>query len=252
LARYYYLFLCFIFYSFLGWIIEVLYHIYKDKRFINRGFLYGPICPIYGFSAIILIITLENIKHPLVIFIIGSIVASIIEYITGYLLELFFNTKWWDYSNEKFNIKGYICLKFSIYWGLFSLIFIKLIHPNVSSFVTILNQKYGEILYNILFIIFLIDALLTLNSLLELKSIFIELQEILNEIKSVIDKRNEIIKLETNLEYKIESLIYLKNRVLNRLSFKQRMLIKSYPRLKSIKFNNELQQIIQHVKDKLQ
>ncbi|CDF58266.1 putative ABC transporter permease [Thermobrachium celere] len=250
MERYHYLFLCFIFYSFLGWIIEVLYHIYKDKRFINRGFLYGPICPIYGFSAVILIITLGKYKNPLLIFIIGSLIASIIEYITGYLLELFFHTKWWDYSNEKYNIKGYICLKFSIYWGAFSLVFIKLIHPNVSKIITTINQKYGEIVYNIILVIFIMDTLYTINSLIELKSIFIELKEILDEIKNTIEMRNEMIKLENNLEGRIENLIYLKNKILNRLSFKQKLLIKSYPKIKSIKFENELQHVIQHIKEK--
>lgn len=245
----YYLFLSFLIYSFFGWTIEVLYHIYKDKRFINRGFLYGPICPIYGFSAVVFIIALTPFRNNFIItFIIGSLIASIIEYITGYFLEILFHSKWWDYSNEKLNIKGYVCLKFSIYWGVFAVIFMKLIHPKINNIILFISDKYGEWVYNLLFACILIDAVLTINSLFELKSIYIELQEILTEIKNTLDKLSESVSIETKikLENKIESLNFIKEKVLNRLSFKQKLLLRSYPKIKSYKFESALQ----HIKEK--
>lgn len=249
LNRFYYLFLSFIIYSFFGWTIEVLYHIYKNKRFINRGFLYGPVCPIYGFSAVVFIISLTPFKNSFILtFLIGSIIASIIEYITGYLLEIFFHSKWWDYSNEMFNIKGYICLKFSIYWGIFAVLFMNIIHPKINNVILFISEKYGEGLYNILFACILIDAVLTINSLFELKSIYIELQEILTETKNTLDKLSEAVSAETKLklENRIENLNFIKEKILNRLNFKQKLLLRSYPKIKSNKFENALQ----HIKEK--
>ena len=107
-----YYFLLFFIYSFIGYICEVIYCFILDKgKFQNRGFLYGPYCPIYGFGAIAIIVLLSKYEqYPIVLFVMGAIVASIIEYITSYLMEKIFNNKWWDYSNKKFNINGRICL----------------------------------------------------------------------------------------------------------------------------------------------
>lgn len=248
MKTYYFLFLSFIVYAFLGWLLEVLYHIYTEKRFINRGFLYGPICPIYGFSAVLFILVLNPFKNNIIlVFIYGSLIASFLELITGYFLDWLFNTKWWDYSNEKFNFKGYICIKFSIYWGLIAVIFMNLIHPQVFKIINFINNRYGEKIYSILFALILIDSVLTLNSLYELRNIYIELHEILSEIKSNIDKLNRSLPLDAKnkIENRIELLLEMRERVLNRISFKQKLLIRSYPTLKSSKFNNALSNIIE-------
>ncbi|WDC83760.1 putative ABC transporter permease [Caloramator sp. mosi_1] len=249
--KFYYIFLSFLIYAFFGWIIEVLYHIYKDKRFINRGFLYGPICPIYGFSAVVFIITLAPFKNnPLIVFLIGLVIASIIEYLTGYLLEVLFHSKWWDYSNERFNIKGYVCLKFSVYWGVFAVIFMNLIHPKIDKLILCINEKFNIWIYNVLLTCILLDALLTINNLFKLKSIYIELQDILTEIKSTIEKLSETVSIEARLklESRIETLSYVKEKILSKLSFKQKLLLRSYPKIKSNKFENALQHIKERYK----
>lgn len=253
LKTYYFLFLSFIIYSFLGWIIEVLYHIYKEKHFINRGFLYGPVCPIYGTSAVLLILSLTPFKNNyILVFIIGAIIVSILEYFTGYVLEMLFNTRWWDYSKEKFNINGYVCARFSIYWGIFSVILISIIHPNISNLIYFFNDRYGEKIYSILFALLVMDSVLTVKSLFDLKDIYKELQEILIEIKNNIEKLklNATISTEAKLklENKIEALTEIKERILRRLSFKHKLLIRSYPKLKSNKFEGALSQIIEKYK----
>lgn len=171
----------------IGWIIEVVYHRYKFNKFVNRGFLYGPFSPIYGFGAIIIILLLRPYEHSVVaLFIGGVVVASFLEYITGSLLEKLFDTRWWDYSDEKFNIKGYVSLKFSLVWGLVSVVFLKAVHPYVESFVKSMPLDLALLLYNALLILLVIDTTLTVASLLEFRKLVRELvpiRETLSEIK---------------------------------------------------------------------
>ncbi len=130
--------LFFFFYSIIGWISEVIYCYIKDKKFTNRGFLFGPVCPIYGTGAISMLLTLTWCKDiwfgkfyagPLMVLLIGVVVCDVVEYLTSYLMEKLFHARWWDYSKKKFNLHGRICLEHSTYWGIFSVLLIYLIHP---------------------------------------------------------------------------------------------------------------------------
>ena len=108
----------FIIYSFAGWVMESIFRSICEKKFINTGFLKGPFCPIYGIGAIIIYVFLSGFKDNIfLLFLMGFIVLSIWEYIVGVLLEKVFNTKYWDYSDHKFNFQGRVCLTNSIYWG---------------------------------------------------------------------------------------------------------------------------------------
>ena len=105
-------------YSFLGWVTEVAFHAVTQGKFVNRGFLNGPVCPIYGTGMVaVLLILGENISRAWLVFLVGVGLPTLIELITGWVLERFFHNKWWDYSSRRFNLKGYICLEFSILWG---------------------------------------------------------------------------------------------------------------------------------------
>lgn len=126
--------LYFFIYSFLGWILETIYCIVTLGVFNKRGFLYGPVCPIYGFGAIILILCLNNIKtNTIGKFFIGMIAFTIFEYIVSLLLETLFGLRWWDYTNEALNFQGRVSLSFSIAWGIIGVIFVEKIHPFVKS-----------------------------------------------------------------------------------------------------------------------
>ena len=108
-------FLSFVAYSFLGWCCETTYCSIGAGHFINRGFLSGPVCPVYGFGAMAVILLLEPVKNSAaLVFLLGMAVASVLEYITGWLLETLFHTKWWDYSTYRFNIHGRVCLRNSL------------------------------------------------------------------------------------------------------------------------------------------
>lgn len=244
---YYYLFYSFITYAFLGWVLEVLYHFYTQKRFVNRGFLHGPLCPIYGVTAVLLIVLLTPLsENNIYIFFGGAFIASLIELVTGYLLETIFNTKWWNYAEEKFNFKGYICLKFSIIWGFISIIFVKVINVQLSKFTTWLANFQGEILYNIVLILLIIDIALTINSLITFRKLFIDLQEVLLETKNNIDKLKEIkLSFETkqNIQLRISHLMDIKDRLTNRVSLRHKALLRAYPQITSKKFGIAIEEI---------
>ena len=130
-----------ILYSVIGWISEMIYCYIYDKSFTNRGFLCGPLCPIYGFGSLFIVFLLSKFKYnPLLIFILGMIGCTIIEYITSYLMEKLFDSKWWDYSNYKYNIKGRICLLNSLIFGIGSIIIIYIIQPMVDMFINQLSE----------------------------------------------------------------------------------------------------------------
>ena len=132
----------FIIYSFLGWIMESVVRSIAEKKIINTGFLKGPICPIYGIGAVILIIFLESLKDtPVALFVVSMIVFTIWEYLVGVLLEKLFNTKYWDYSDQKYNYKGRICLTNSICWGFLGIMFVKYIHPFTQKCLSYINEE---------------------------------------------------------------------------------------------------------------
>lgn len=117
-------------YSFLGWVTEVAFHAVTQGKFVNRGFLNGPVCPIYGTGMVaVLLILGENISRAWLVFLVGVGLPTLIELITGWVLERFFHNKWWDYSSRRFNLKGYICLEFSILWGVAVLFAVEVVHP---------------------------------------------------------------------------------------------------------------------------
>ena len=161
----------FILYSFLGWIMESIFRSICEKKLINTGFLKGPLCPIYGMGAIIMILILNNFKsNVLVLFIISLIVLTIWEYVVGYLLEKIFKTKYWDYSDHKFNFQGRICLTNSIYWGVLGVVFVKYIHPFIQNVINKVNQDVLIYVISVCMAIFIIDAITTIVKIKNIKS----------------------------------------------------------------------------------
>ena len=124
------LFLLFLIYSAVGWLCESVYCSVPARKFINRGFLNGPLCPIYGVGALLADALLTPVAWSLpLLFLGGAIVTSVLEYFTGWLLETLFHAKWWDYSNKKWNLHGRVCLRNSILFGLMCVILLRVLHP---------------------------------------------------------------------------------------------------------------------------
>lgn len=188
------LFFYFILYAFLGWCVEMVYSAKIKGEFVNRGFLNGPFCPVYGFGAIAIIIIIKPFEDNIIFLIIGCLfLPSFIEYITGFILEKLFNTTWWNYSDTKFNLKGRICLKFSIIWFLVSLLIILFIHPYIiEPIVNFIPITYGFIIMYTLIGYFIIDLYITTISLIKLNGLFVELVRISSELKSKINILKEI------------------------------------------------------------
>ena len=119
----------FLIYSFIGWLVETLFILIKEKRFVNRGITNGPMCTLYGFIVVILMLTLKDVENSFIVFGASMIYSTVIQYLAGKILAFFNKKVWWDYSNKKYNLEGYICLNYSLLWGFFGTIIVKIINP---------------------------------------------------------------------------------------------------------------------------
>ena len=181
-------------YSCLGWCCEVAFAALKTGKFVNRGFLNGPVCPIYGFGVLSVVLVLEPVKDNLLLLFFGSMVfTSLLEFIAGFAMERIFHDKWWDYSNNPFNIKGYICLEFSIIWGIACVLVVDIIHPIIMKLVNAVPHTLGLWLMAALYVILAADAVLTLVELLKLPKRFKAMEELEAAITAVADAMGENI-----------------------------------------------------------
>lgn len=163
--------LFFIVYSFLGWVLEVVYAALQEGRFINRGFLLGPACPIYGFGAVGIIAILSPVKNekPL-LFLCALLLASVVELVGGFLLDKIFSQRWWNYSNKPFNIGGYICLKFSILWGIAGVFLVDYMHPFLLRIAEAVPRVAGIVGFSVLYALLLLDIVSAVRQILKLNS----------------------------------------------------------------------------------
>ncbi len=158
----------FIIYACFGWCTEVSYATLDTGKFVNRGFLNGPYCPIYGCGIVIVVTILTPLKENLLLLFVGSVLlTTTLEFLTGYILEKAFHNKWWDYSDKPFNVKGYICLKFSILWGLACTFVMEILHPAIYKLITWIPFLPGVILLIILMGIFAVDCCITVSTILK-------------------------------------------------------------------------------------
>lgn len=159
--------LMFFLYGFLGWVLEVAFYGVTERQFVNRGFLNGPICPVYGVGGTVVVLCLTPLKGSFPLLFIGSvIVTSLIEWLTGYVLEKIYHIRWWDYSDKRFNIGGYICPEFSFYWGIACTALMYFIHPMLYDLVIF---KLGSTIKLVVIIplaaVFIADIITTVNTL---------------------------------------------------------------------------------------
>ncbi len=174
--NYYLYFGYFFVYAFIGWISEVLYTLVTTRKLTNRGFLYGPLCPIYGVAAVILLFFIYKYRgNPILVFFIGFVLCSLIELITGVLLEKIFHLQWWNYEGLFLNYRGYVCLRFSLYWGILSLVLVEFIHPFVTDVFSMFNTNVLRMIVEILIIAFVIDLTITVSRLIQFKKVFSKL-----------------------------------------------------------------------------
>lgn len=160
------LFLYFIFYSFLGWVMETCYCSICERRLVPRGFLYGPICPIYGTGVLLMILFFTPLKSNLVLFyVVAVVVMSFWEYFVAWLLETTTHVKYWDYSHFRFNLKGRICLWVALVWGVLSYVVIFYIHPPVEDLFADIPPVLKYTLGGVLLTVLIVDAVFTIRHL---------------------------------------------------------------------------------------
>ena len=164
-------FLLFWVFSIIGWILEVIVCSICDKKIVNRGFFVGPYCPIYGFGALIMLLIVPYKDHIFTCFIMALVLCSALEYFTSYMMEKIFKIRWWDYSNDAFNINGRICLRNAIAFGSLGVLFTRVLNPLYYSIVDKCNYSVLLIISIFVFIITLIDILFSFNAMNSLKNI---------------------------------------------------------------------------------
>ena len=216
-------FLLFIIYSFVGWLMEVTLQFIEKHRFINRGFLIGPICPIYGGGALLIIILLSPYKtKPVLLFIMAIIICSILEYFTSYIMEVVFKTRWWDYSDKRFNINGRVCLNTMLPFGILGCVVCYLINPFFLNILSLIDMNILRVITLILFIIYLIDNILSFDIILKLRNTITNIErdsteEISKKVRAIFLKRGGLYKRLVNAFPNMlspkERLLALKSRI---------------------------------------
>ena len=152
----------FLIYSCLGWCLEVVYAAVTTGKLVNRGFLNGPVCPIYGFGMVIVLYALTPlVDNTLLLYLGGVILPSALELVGGWALYKLYRTRWWDYSDYPFNIGGYICLEFCLLWGVGTLVVMRIVHPIIAGLVAMVPTLVGVILMCILYAVYATDVVAT-------------------------------------------------------------------------------------------
>lgn len=196
----YYYFLLFLIYSFIGWLIEVIGKLIEKHKFINRGFLIGPICPIYGHGCILMILTLSRYKdNPLTLFIYAIFICSLLEYFTSYFMEKIFKARWWDYSTKRFNLNGRICAETMIPFGILGTLVICVINPIFEYLLNLFNFETIKITAIVLFIIYIIDYTISLIIMFGFKATLKTVEkdgteEITKKVKKILINKNVLYK----------------------------------------------------------
>ena len=185
--------LFFFFYCFCGWIWESCYVSIRSQRWVNRGFLHGPLLPIYGFGAVmILLVTIPVRDQPGLIFLSGMVAATALEYVTGAAMEALFKIRYWDYSRQPFNLNGHICLTSSLAWGAFSILLVRFLHPPVEDLLLRIPAFLTDPAALVLTVYMTVDAVQSFHAAMDLREILTKLTEE-NEDLRRLAKRVEVI-----------------------------------------------------------
>ncbi len=223
--NFFYYFLLFFIYSVFGYILECTYCTIRNNIIIlNRGFLVGPYLPIYGFGALAITFFLnEYLRDPIVLFIMACFIATLLEYITSVVMEFIFKARWWDYSKEKFNVNGRVCLLNTVLFGFGGLIIMYLINPLFLLTLDSLKDILLIIIGIVFLTMFIVDIIVSSTTIYKLRT---------NSIRINKELQGEISK---QLNARLHKNRYFKKRLLN-----------AFPNVKNIKVYNKINEIIQN------
>lgn len=238
-------FLWLMFYSFIGWIYESAVCSIHQRKPVNRGFLNGPVCPVYGFGALICIVFLyQKTDNILILFFAGMILTCTVEYSTGYLLEKIFNARWWDYSNQRFNLHGRIFLLGATVFGVLAVLVVRCIHPLVTSVLGQWPDGIKVTLASVLLAALMADLWYTVRHLLKLRGRLEELQSALNGFVAKYAERAGEIK-DSILSRFEESEFYNEQiqKIIQSSRFQDIRIARAFPQLHPLKNNAAWQKL---------
>ncbi len=272
----YEIFAFFLIYSFLGWCMEVVFHAIRKGEIVNRGFLNGACCPIYGVGMVaVLTFLLPLSDNIIVLYVGGTIVCTLLELVTGWVLFRIFHMRWWDYSNQPCNLGGYICLRFSLLWGVACVFVVKVIHPVVLTLLDLIPHIVGIWLMIFMYILFAADCIATVMTVTHMNRDLKTLDKITADLKENSDKLTQELathamegeeKAEEMKEEREEekgsrqaelqnrkkelenSAEELRNKMLKNRVFGTRRLLKAFPDMSHDQYNDALDQLKEHSK----
>lgn len=257
-----YAYVYFIVYAFLGWICEDLYCGIPKGKFINRGFLYGPYCPIYGVGAVLVLYPLLLIgHHPAIVFIVGVIITSSLEYFTSWIMEKLFHTRWWDYSSYPLNLHGRICLKNSTLFGLMCLVLVFWVHPVIEELVHSLPLVGLAVFETVFTIGFITDMVCTIIALLRRKKVLQKMHQEALRLKTQFEQDRKEIFQEWNESFEEwllehpetkEGLMQVQNAFERMQELSKRHVSKAFPDRKLSKSIQELEKFGQQIQKQIQ
>lgn len=248
-------FYCFFIYAFLGWCGEVLYAAAVERRFVNRGFLNGPVCPIYGMGVAIIALLMGPFAGNLLALFIGSmILGSALEWVAGFLLEMIFRQKWWDYSEEPHNLNGYVCLKFSVVWGFAGALVVRFVVPFTSRLAHLIPHTLGWVLLAVMGGLIIADLTVTVVAIIGLNRKLKMLELVAARLKAGSDKLGEELFEQAVSAKKRAELMQLDAEKLReryeqslQANLLHRRLLKAFPDLKSLRHNEQLEALRERI-----
>lgn len=193
--------LFFFIYSFIGWVWESCYVSVRKRRWVNRGLLHGPMLPIYGSGALVILISTIGVReNPWLIFLFGMLAATVLEYITGAVMEKMFHVRYWDYSRQKLNLNGYICVSSSLCWGVFSVLLVRAVHIPVERAVLDIPLFITDGAALVLTVIMTVDLTQSFNEAMDLKQVLAQLEESKEQIGEMQEKLLQLEEFAERIE----------------------------------------------------
>ena len=229
-------YLCFLVYSFVGWAFEVMLYIIRDRKFVNRGFLNGPYCPIYGVGALLILLLFGRITNLLSLFLSSAVICCTLEYVASYVMEKLFHARWWDYSELPFNLNGRVCLLGAVTFGTFAVLLTQFIHPFVAGLIGRLPVLVLYIAAGALFLLFTGDCLWTFSGMIGFHE---RIEAIAEHFEEKVDEAREKFRELPSREV----LRQRRERILKHLNLQHRRVIRAFPRMKLLQHNELLGEI---------
>ena len=250
-------------YCIMGWIFESTYVSLKSRKFVNRGFMYGPYLPIYGFGAITVLFTTLGVRTNIfLVYVVGAFSATLLEYVTGVLMEAIFKVRYWDYSNQKLNFQGHICLSSTVVWGGFSVAMVFGLHRLVEKVVSYLPVGLTEFIPLAILAVMVADFAINCKTAIEFRDILEKIEKVKEELK-LLQKRMEVIEaiiveekdqkkellLSELHEIKIKQIIYT-DKIKERFGKDMLNLLKRNPRAFSKRYKAVFEEIKERILDR--